>query len=101
MMVFNEPYSGYRFLLVVNPSVPGSEAHDGPTPLPTSLDLLRYVYDNYKTHREIRVVALKDDATVFHVVDGTLMFPLPPPLTEPVRLDDMPSFFETLGVPAP
>ena len=51
--------------------------HSSPTPLATINEITEFIQENVDQHYEIRIVNPEDDCTAMHIVDQTLMFPLP------------------------
>lgn len=56
--------------------------HSGPTPLATINEITEYLHERVEKHHEIRIVDPADDCTVMHIVEQTLLFPIPDGLTK-------------------
>lgn len=71
----NERYNAFRFDGLVEEE--GSRAkHDGPHPIHTEEDLWCFLEANVAQYPEIRIVD-SGDYTVVHVVNQSLIFPMP------------------------
>lgn len=51
-------------------------------PSPTINEITEYLHEHVEKHHEIRIVDPADDCTVMHIVEQTLLFPIPDGLTK-------------------
>lgn len=63
--------------------------HSGPTPLATIDEVTQFLHDNVESNYEIRIVNPLDDCTAMHIVEQTLLFPIPDGLTKDNRWNPM------------